>query len=149
MVMFVYHLFSGYSLGPYREWKNTNVAEIVLQFHSQNWPFTRKLSIILFFSEFTVIEIILYNVLMKYRVRGDWTRRQSAVEAPYHPELDPVTERQQILESILRTTRWPTTNNIAVMQDNPQQFSQPLSSPVKAKDVPEVGLLKPEISQVS
>ena len=44
-------------------------------------------------------------------------RRQSAVEAPCHLTTDPISERQQILESILRTTRWPTTFNVAVLED--------------------------------
>jgi len=72
-----------------------------------------------------------------HTVRGDWTRRQSAVEVPLHPRLDPVSERQQILESILRTTRWPTTNNVAAMQDNSEQFNQPPSSPVKPENAAE------------
>ena len=72
------------------------------------------------------------------RTYGDWTRRQSAVEAPQHPRVDPVSERQQILESILRTTRWPTTNNVAAVQDVTQFNNGPISPTVKTEDVPEV-----------
>ena len=40
----VWCLISGSLPEPYREWKNTNAAETVLQFHSQKWLFTRNLS---------------------------------------------------------------------------------------------------------
>jgi len=87
--------------------------------------------------------------MMLCRVRGDWTRRQSAVEAPRHPRLDPASERQQILDSILRTTRWPTTNNVAAMQDNSEQFSQPPPSSVAPEDVPEVRIPSRRITVVA
>lgn len=46
---------------------------------------------------------------------GDWTRRQSAMDTRRQPlPVDPrISERKQNLESILRTTRWPTKNNVA------------------------------------
>nr|CAH0111353.1 unnamed protein product [Daphnia galeata] len=49
---------------------------------------------------------------------GDWTRRQSAaVDTNYlPPAIDPrISERQQLLERILETTRWPTKQNVAVV----------------------------------
>lgn len=47
---------------------------------------------------------------------GDWTRRQSAVTDIHHlpPAMDPrISERQQLLEKILETTRWRTKQNVA------------------------------------
>lgn len=49
------------------------------------------------------------------RAFGDWTRRQSAVtDTHYLPAaMDPrISERQQLLEKILETTRWPTKQNV-------------------------------------
>ena len=47
---------------------------------------------------------------------GDWTRRQSAAVDTHYlpPAIDPrISERQQLLERILETTRWPTKQNVA------------------------------------
>jgi len=60
-----------------------------------------------------------------FRIAGDWTRRQSAVEPRcFRPRATTVndgavavrtSERRQLLDSVLRTTRWPTENNVAVL----------------------------------
>lgn len=54
---------------------------------------------------------------MLSRPFGDWTRRQSAVEPrrPVTMDSAQMNQRQQILESILRTTRWPTQHNVAAV----------------------------------
>ena len=56
------------------------------------------------------------------RAFGDWTRRQSAAVDTHHhylpPAIDPrISERQQLLERILETTRWPTKHNVAADVD--------------------------------
>ena len=50
-----------------------------------------------------------------FRAFGDWRRRQSAIDTRRQPlPVDPrISERKQNLESILRTTRWPTKNNVS------------------------------------
>jgi len=77
------------------------------------------------------------------RAFGDWTRRQSAIEPHHHVPMvaEPISERQQILESILRTTRWPTKHNVAsedteVIQP-PVDMNQPCST-IVLKDPVEV-----------
>ena len=63
---------------------------------------------------------------MFLRVYGDWTRRQSAIDTPqqflYQQQLAAAaaqaSQREQMLESALRTTRWPTKHNVAEATDD-------------------------------
>jgi hypothetical protein len=60
------------------------------------------------------------------RAYGDWTRRQSAIDTPQQYLLQQqqqlvaahASQREQILESALRTTRWPTKHNVAEATDD-------------------------------
>lgn len=65
-------------------------------------------------------------------------RRQSAVETPRHPTTDPISERQQILESILRTTRWPTTFNVAALEETSAEgFANPTPLTLPSSESPD------------
>lgn len=75
------------------------------------------------------------------RAFGDWTRRQSAAVTAHcqPPTIDPrISERQQLLERILQTTRWPTKHNVAdVDPDNNAHHFTPIHQPplpILAKD---------------
>lgn len=57
--------------------------------------------------------------------------------------MDRASERQQILESILRTTRWPTKLNVAAAETEAvQQFAVPATSTAQdmVEDEPNVAV---------
>ena len=93
---------------------------------------------------------------------GDWTYRQStAVNTHYlPPAINPrISERQQLLEKILETTRWPTKQNVADVDPldpgtNAHNFSlnqQPVpkslnEKPTMEETVPSSPVSKPEVN---
>ena len=77
------------------------------------------------------------------RAYGDWTRRQSAaVETNhYNSTIDPrISERQQLLERILQTTRWPTKNNVADVDPEIAHHFTPIQQPGPVVSNPQLPL---------